>query len=112
VRRCKMKLMYFLMDRDEQREKRLELEFEVGRSVRPSVGLLQTDRARAPCMDGRRRCSVGNGGLSDGLKGCARRCRSWRRCWRRSSGWGGSSSARCRGASSAIAASPRSFPPM
>ncbi|CAL4965231.1 unnamed protein product [Urochloa decumbens] len=29
VRRCKMKLMYFLMDRDEQREKRLELEFEV-----------------------------------------------------------------------------------
>jgi hypothetical protein len=24
-----MKLMYFLMDRDEQREKRLELEFEV-----------------------------------------------------------------------------------
>ncbi|RLN22592.1 uncharacterized protein C2845_PM07G01540 [Panicum miliaceum] len=29
VGRCKMKLMYFLMDRDEQREKRLELEFEV-----------------------------------------------------------------------------------
>ncbi|KAL6627436.1 hypothetical protein ACP70R_031162 [Stipagrostis hirtigluma subsp. patula] len=29
VRRCKMKLMYFLMDRDEQRSKRLELEFEV-----------------------------------------------------------------------------------
>ncbi|TKW13427.1 hypothetical protein SEVIR_5G100400v4 [Setaria viridis] len=29
VRRCKMKLMYFLMDREEQREKRLELEFEV-----------------------------------------------------------------------------------
>ncbi|KAL6848188.1 hypothetical protein ACP4OV_022316 [Aristida adscensionis] len=29
VRRCKMKLMYFLMDRDEQRTKRLELEFEV-----------------------------------------------------------------------------------
>ncbi|XP_062192998.1 uncharacterized protein LOC133896411 [Phragmites australis] len=29
VRRCKMKLMYFLMDRDEQRNKRLELEFEV-----------------------------------------------------------------------------------
>ncbi|TVU21898.1 hypothetical protein EJB05_31569 [Eragrostis curvula] len=29
VRRCKMKLMYFLMDRDEQRGKRLELEFEV-----------------------------------------------------------------------------------
>jgi len=24
-----MKLMYFLMDRDEQREKRLELQFEV-----------------------------------------------------------------------------------
>ena len=33
VRRCKMKLMYFLMDRDEQREKRLELEFEVSCSV-------------------------------------------------------------------------------
>ncbi|OEL13727.1 hypothetical protein BAE44_0025254 [Dichanthelium oligosanthes] len=29
VRRCKMKLMYFLMDREEQREKRHELEFEV-----------------------------------------------------------------------------------
>nr|CAB3472208.1 unnamed protein product [Digitaria exilis] len=29
VRRCKMKLMYFLMDRDERREKRLELELEV-----------------------------------------------------------------------------------
>ncbi|KAJ1282606.1 hypothetical protein BS78_03G065400 [Paspalum vaginatum] len=29
VRRCKMKLMYFLMDREEQREKRLELELEV-----------------------------------------------------------------------------------
>jgi hypothetical protein len=28
-RRCKLKLMYFLMDRDEQRGKRLELEFEV-----------------------------------------------------------------------------------
>uniref|UniRef100_A0A0A8ZSM0 Ternary complex factor MIP1 leucine-zipper domain-containing protein n=1 Tax=Arundo donax TaxID=35708 RepID=A0A0A8ZSM0_ARUDO len=29
VRRCKMKLMYFLVDRDEQGSKRLELEFEV-----------------------------------------------------------------------------------
>jgi len=30
-----MKLMYFLMDRDEQREKRLELEFEVRIDDRP-----------------------------------------------------------------------------
>ncbi|KAL5227011.1 hypothetical protein ABZP36_015276 [Zizania latifolia] len=29
VRRCKMKLMYFLMDKDEQHKKRAELEFEV-----------------------------------------------------------------------------------
>jgi hypothetical protein len=37
VRRCKMKLMYFLMDRDEQREKRLELEFEVRCPVRQTL---------------------------------------------------------------------------
>jgi hypothetical protein len=45
-----MKLMYFLMDRDEQREKRLELEFEVGRSVRPSGCCRPIERARHAWM--------------------------------------------------------------
>ena len=39
-----MKLMYFLMDRDEQREKRLELEFEV------SHGSLSSHTSRAHSM--------------------------------------------------------------
>jgi hypothetical protein len=43
-----MKLMYFLMDRDEQREKRLELEFEVGPSVRRAAA----DRSSARAMHG------------------------------------------------------------
>jgi hypothetical protein len=47
-----MKLMYFLMDRDEQREKRLELEFEVGRSVRPSVRRAAADRSSTRAMHG------------------------------------------------------------
>ena len=51
VRRCKMKLMYFLMDRDEQRNKRLELEFE--------VRLHSAEHARAPLMVDR--CPVGRG---------------------------------------------------